>query len=95
MDLMEVYLGGKDKQYKFVKCGVVLRARWMAKQLFGMNVISTLKVCNDSAERGVKLVADFLHLAKKEDNLKNYVQVVVQEDCRKVPNLRKRHLPSE
>ena len=27
-------------------------------------IISGLKVCNDSAKKGVKLVADFLHLAK-------------------------------
>ena len=37
---------------------------------FGRDVIGTLRVCNDSAERGVKLVADFLHLAKKEKTCK-------------------------
>ena len=30
----------------------------------GSEIISALKVCNDSAERGVKLVADFLHLVE-------------------------------
>ena len=36
----------------------------------GSEVISELKVCNDSAERGVKLVADFLHLARVEKTSK-------------------------
>ena len=29
-------------------------------------IISELKICNDSAERGVQLVADFLHSARVE-----------------------------
>ena len=52
----------------------------------GSEIISGLKVYNDSAERGVKLVADFLHLARVEKNLQNYMQVV-EEDRRKIPNL--------
>ena len=31
---------------------------------FDMEIVGTLRVCSDSAERGVKLVEDFLHLAK-------------------------------
>ena len=61
---------------------------------FERNFIGTLRVCNVSAQRGVKLVADFLHLAKKEENLQNYVQVV-EKDRRKVPNLRKHSLAKE
>ena len=30
----------------------------------GSEIISGPKVCSNSAERGVKLVADFLHLAR-------------------------------
>ena len=36
---------------------------------FERDVIGTLRVCNDSAKRGVKLVADFLYLAKKRRKL--------------------------
>ena len=36
---------------------------------FGMEIVGTLRVCNDFAERGVKLAADFLHLARKEEKL--------------------------
>ena len=32
----------------------------------GSEIISRLKVCSDSAEREVKLVADFLHLPRGE-----------------------------
>jgi len=48
---------------------------------FGKNVVCTLRVYNDLAERGVKLVADCLYLATEENNLQNYLQVV--EDRRK------------
>ena len=41
--------------------------------LKGKEMVNALRVCNDSAERGVKLVAEFLHLALKEDNLLNFV----------------------
>ena len=61
---------------------------------FGRDVIGTLRVCNNSAKRGVKLEADFLHLAKKEKNLQNYVQVV-EKDRRKVPNVCERSLAKE
>lgn len=65
---------------------------WKADEGYkiGSAVTNTLRVCNDPAERGVKLVADFLQLAKTDDNLQNYMQVV-QIDREKAPNLRKRH----
>ena len=56
------------------------------------DTIYSLRVCNDSAERGVKLVADFLHLACKEENLQNLVQVV-EGNRRKIPNQKKRRFP--
>ena len=59
--------------------------------LKGEEIVNALRVCNDSAERGVKLVAEFLHLAQKEDNLQKFVQVAVQ-DRKKLPNQRKRRL---
>ena len=59
----------------------------------GSEIINGLKVCNDSAEKEVKLVADFLHLARVEKNLQNYMQAV-KEDRREIPNLRKRPFTS-
>ena len=50
----------------------------------GSEIISGLKVCNDSVERVVKLVADFLHLARVEKNLQNYMQAV-EEDLKENP----------
>ena len=51
-------------------------------------MLREFKVSNKSAERGVKLVADFLNLAKKEETFQDYLQVV--ETHRKdVPDIRK------
>ena len=49
----------------------------------GNEIINGLKVCNDSAEKEVKLVVDVLHLAKVEKNLQNYMQAV-KEDRKKL-----------
>eukprot|EP00918_Siedleckia_nematoides_P031604 GHVU01068397.1.p1 GENE.GHVU01068397.1~~GHVU01068397.1.p1 ORF type:complete len:196 (+),score=29.36 GHVU01068397.1:165-752(+) len=51
--------------------------------------IDALNVINDSAERGVKLSADYLSASKSEDHYQNVLQVV-EESRRSVPNLRKR-----
>ena len=42
--------------------------RWEDEENYalGTEIISGRKICNDSAERGVKLVADFLHVARVE-----------------------------
>ena len=53
-----------------------------------MKTIS-VNVINDSAERGVKLSADFLDAAKTEVNYQNILQVV-EADRKKVPSLRSR-----
>ena len=45
-----------------------------------------LKVTNESAERSVKLCADFLGLAQKEDLFQDYLQVV-ENERKKTPNL--------
>ena len=39
-------------------------------------VLKSFKVSNEAAEQGVKLVADYLKLAQKEDILQDYLQVV-------------------
>ena len=52
-------------------------------------MIYSLKVCNDAAERSIKMTQDFLPQSKKEDKLQNIFQVV--ESNRKVhQNLRKK-----
>ena len=51
--------------------------------LKGEEIVNELRGCNDSAERGVKLVAEFLHPAQKEDNLQNFVQVAEQDRKKK------------
>ena len=40
--------------------------------------IGALNVVNDSAERGVKLISDFVESAKKEEHYQNVLQVVEQ-----------------
>ena len=55
---------------------------------FSRIMIERLVFTNDSAERGVKLTADFIDTAKNEDHFQNVLQVV--EDQRyKHPNIRK------
>ena len=49
----------------------------------------SLPVCNDSTQRGIKLVSGFLHLVHKEENLQNRV-FVVEDNLKKILNLRKR-----
>jgi hypothetical protein len=41
------------------------------------NIISTLKVVNDSAERGVKLMKEFNDKFTKQEELKQYVLQVI------------------
>lgn len=53
--------------------------------------VKHLKVVNDAAERGVKLTADFMGVAKREDRFQGILQVV-ENDRKLVPNQRKRHV---
>ena len=57
-------------------------------------VVDSLAVVNDSAERGVKLCHDFLTTAKKDDNLQNILQVV-ENNRNQLPNQRKRTTSSK
>ena len=52
------------------------------------DTIYSLRLCNDSTVRGIKLIGDFLHQLHKEGNLQN--RVFVEDNSRKIPNLRKR-----
>ena len=50
-------------------------------------ILKSFKVTNEGTEHGVKLVADFLGLAKKLEVLQTYLQVVEQHR-KDTPNLR-------
>ena len=49
----------------------------------------SMRVCNDSTVRGIKLVTDFFLLLLKEENLQNRV-FIMEDNLRKIPNQRKR-----
>ena len=49
----------------------------------------SLRVCNDSTIRGIKLFTDFLHLLHQEENVQNRV-FIAEDNLRKIPYLRKR-----
>ena len=53
------------------------------------DTIYSLRVCNDSTVRGIKLVTDFLHLLHMEKNLQSRV-FVMEDNLRKLRNLGKR-----
>ena len=52
-----------------------------------LETITSIKVVNDAAERGVKLASDFLGAAKKEDTYQHILQVV-ENDRAVTPNQR-------
>lgn len=55
----------------------------------GLHIAKNLKVCNDSAERSLKMIQDYISQTNKEDKLQDILQVV--EENRSIhPNLRKR-----
>ena len=56
-----------------------------------LKAVKHLKVVNDAAERGVKLTADFMGVAKKEEKFQKILQMV-ENDRKLVPNQRKRHV---
>ena len=69
---------------------------WESSSSFqaGKEVINSLSVVNDGAERGVKLTHEFLVQARKENNFENVLQVV-ENDRHAVPNQRKRKQKSK
>ena len=62
--------------------------------LSAMGVVRHLCVVNDSAERGVKLCHDFLHMSAQESRLQSLLQVV-KNNKKAVPNQRKRKIESK
>ena len=51
---------------------------WNNNQCFlkGLQISKYIKVCNDLAERAIKLTQDYCHQSKSEDRLQDIVQVV-------------------
>ena len=58
------------------------------------DIVESLAVVNDAAERGVKLGHDFLSYARNEENYQNILQVV-ENDRKSLPNQRKRHATNQ
>ena len=56
----------------------------------GREVVDSLCIVKDGAERGVKLTQDFIAQAQKENNFQNILQRV-ENDRHGVPNQRKRN----
>ena len=57
--------------------------------LNGLRKTSTMKVCNGYAERGVKLIQDFLSQSKKERKVQEIVQAV-EKSRSDYPNIKKK-----
>ena len=57
--------------------------------LKGLQISKYIKVCNNLAERAIKLTQDYCHQSKNEDILQDIVQVV-EKNRTEVPALRKK-----
>jgi hypothetical protein len=88
-DLMKI-------DHKFLSIDV---SKWHldARYIAGKEVSDALKVTNDSAERGVKLAADFLQSAKTEQRYQDVLQVVENSRrfCSNQRNPQKRNNPDK
>jgi hypothetical protein len=64
---------------------------WHQNESFvkGLELVNKLKVVNDSAERGVKLMEDYNKLFTKNEQQKQYVLQIVSDYRRKFPNSKK------
>ena len=58
--------------------------------LKGLQISKYIKVCNNLAERAIKLTQDYCHQSKNEDILQDIVQVV-EKNRTEVPELRKKY----
>ncbi|KAG8193947.1 hypothetical protein JTE90_011497 [Oedothorax gibbosus] len=60
--------------------------------LKGKNIVRNLRVVNDTAERGVKLIQDYSNTIRKDEKQKQYLLQIISE-CRKIyPDVRKSSL---
>ena len=66
-------------------------ATWNNNQCYlkGLQISKHIKVCNDLAERAIKLTQDYCHQSKSEDRLQDIVQVV-EKNRTDIPALRKK-----
>ena len=65
-------------------------ATWNNNQSYlkGLQIAKHLKVCNDLAERAIKLTQDYCHQTNREDKLQEIVQVV-EKSRSEISDLRK------
>lgn len=57
------------------------------KQCF--NIVNKIKVVNDAAERGVKLIGDYNEILTKNENQKQFLLQVVKDYKSRFPNVKK------
>lgn len=67
---------------------------WSENDTFkkGFQIISKLKVINDTAERGVKLMEDYNKLITRDEDQKQYLLQIIQDYRRRFPNSTKETL---
>lgn len=58
----------------------------------GLKIINTLKVVNDSVERGVKLIEEFNSILTKDEDQKQFLLQVVSDYRKKIPSYKKKDL---
>lgn len=61
----------------------------------GREIVESLKVVNDTAERSVKLMQEFHGLITKDEQQKQYIFQCVEEHRKKYPNCQKTTLMKE
>lgn len=71
---------------KFLKTDPLL---WTEDQDYinGTNIVKNLKITNDTAERGVKILSDFLSLLSKDETETSYILQVVSESRKEFPSV--------
>ena len=63
--------------------------------LYGLNIVQGLKVVNDTAERGVKLMQEYNQLLVKNEEEKQYILQIVSEHRKQFPDVTKQSLLKE
>ena len=61
--------------------------RWKSKRF-----VKTLNVCNDSAERGIKLISDYAKTLTKNNDEREEILQLVQAHRQKIKNITKESL---
>lgn len=67
---------------------------WPDNEIFqkGLKIVQSIKVVNDSAERGVKLISDYNKILSKDEEQKQFLMTVVAENRKLFPDSKKKTL---